>query len=51
MHYYVYRFKDADGIYIYDRTCGSERAAKDRVRELGPRAVYLIDHLIRGAFY
>ena len=49
MHYYVYSFKD--GRYIYERTCGTEDAAKERVKLLGPNAVYLVDHLIRGAFY
>lgn len=56
MHFYVYAYVDkpSDGgkpYYYYERTCGTERAAKDRVKELGGRAVYLVDHLIRGAFY
>lgn len=49
MHFYVYSFKD--GHYTYERTCGTELAAKGRVQELGPRAVYLVGHTIRKAFY
>lgn len=49
MHFYVYSFKG--GRYFYERTCGTEQAAKDRVRDLGPRAVYLVDHIIKDAFY
>lgn len=48
-HYYVYSFRD--GRYFYERTCGSEEAAQTRVKELGPQAVYLIDHILLGAFY
>ena len=48
-HYYVYSFRDGD--YIYERTCGTERGAKAWVERLGPHAVYLINHTIRGAFY
>ena len=48
-HFYVYTFKD--GRYIYERTCGTEDAARRRVRELGRHAVYLINSTIRGAFY
>jgi hypothetical protein len=53
-HYYVYtRRGDA---YFYERTCGSEYAARRRVEELTERpgndqATYLLNHLIRGAFY
>jgi hypothetical protein len=49
MHFYVYRFED--GRYVYERTCGTEQAAKDRVKALGGRAVYLVDHLVKDAFY
>ena len=49
MHYYVYRFRD--GRYFYERTCGTEAAARDRVRTLGERAVYLVGHTSRRAFY
>ena len=49
IHFYVYRFKD--GAYLFDRTCGTERAAKDRAKDLGPRAVYLVNHLVAKAFY
>ena len=56
MNYYVYAYvRRAPGegrsYYYYERTCGTERAAKDRVEELGPGAVYLVNHLIKGAFY
>ena len=49
MHYYVYRFRD--GRYCYERTCGTEAAAKNRVLSLGGGAVYLVGHTIRRAFY
>ena len=48
-HFYVYEYRE--GRYLYERTCGTEEAAIRRVAELGGRAVYLIDHLIRGSFY
>lgn len=48
-HFYVYSWRN--GSYVYERTCGTERAAKDRVAELGPRAVFTVNHTIRGAFY
>jgi len=55
-HYYVYKYvrKPADGgkpYYCYERTCGTERRAQERVKQLGEGSVYLINHLIRGAFY
>jgi hypothetical protein len=55
-NYYVYAYvrKPESGgrpYYYYERTCGTEDAAQRRVEELGPRAVYLVNHLIRGAFY
>jgi len=49
MNFYVYSFRD--GRYFYERTCGTESAARERVGMLGPRAVYLVDALIKGAFY
>ena len=57
MNYYVYVYVakpecGGDPYYYYERTCGTERSAKERVRELGAhRALYLVNHLIRGAFY
>ena len=51
MDYFVYYYKD--GKYFYDRTCGLEGAAITRVNELQARhgrAVYLINHTIKGAF-
>lgn len=51
-HYYVYSYRFQNGgYYVYERTCGTEEAAKERVAKLGPRAVYLVNHTIRGAFY
>jgi hypothetical protein len=35
----------------YERTCGTEDAAKRLVGELGPRATYTVCATIRGAFY
>lgn len=49
MHFYVYSFRD--GRYLYERTCGTEDAAQEWVARYGPRAVYLVGHIIRGAFY
>jgi hypothetical protein len=55
MHFYVYVFHcGPKNYYWYERTCGTEQGAKDRVTELqrrGQKALYLVDHLIRGAFY
>jgi len=51
VHYFVYYRRD--GRYFYERTCGAERAAMDRVRELiarGYKALYQTD-TIEGAFY
>lgn len=55
-NFYVYRYvrKPESGgrpYYSYERTCGNEVAARERVRELGDGAVYLVNHLVRGAFY
>lgn len=47
-HYYVYRFER--GAYLFDRTCGTAAAATERVRDLGPGSVFLVDHLIAKAF-
>jgi len=49
MWFYVYRF--ANGRYVFERTCGTEDAARDRIQKLGPGAVYLVNHLIAKAFY
>ena len=52
MHFYVYTFHN--NCYVYERTCGTKKSAKDRVDELkarGKEALYLINHTIRGAFY
>ena len=51
-NYYVYYFKD--GVYTFDRTCGTETSAAARVIQLKvwhPDAVYLINHLIHNAYY
>jgi hypothetical protein len=48
-HYYVYSFKD--GHYRYERTCGTEACAKERVAQYGKHAVYTINTTIRDAFY
>jgi hypothetical protein len=67
-HYYVYMHRNAEqqrmvdgrpiierGIYIYERTCGTEERAKERCKELMSRgdctAIYLVNHIIKGAFY
>ncbi len=55
-NFYVYRYvmepeSGGDPYYAYERTCGDEDAARERVRELGDGAVYLVNHLIQGAFY
>lgn len=50
--YYVYYFKN--GTVIYERTCGTEKAAKDRCEELKKHyddAKYFKNEIIRGAFY
>ena len=57
--YYVYIFcrgqhNGAKDFYVYERTCGTERAAKERVLELqkrGEEALYLVNHIIKDAFY
>lgn len=58
-HYYVYTWRPevmsrwSKGAYFYERTCGTEEAAKRWVAEYnrrGFRAVYLTNHLIKGAF-
>lgn len=48
-HFYVYFFKD--GRYVYERTCGTENAAQQRVKELGPRATFTVNSTISRAFY
>ena len=64
-HFYVYSYREwglkgttrqpgealGSAGYVYERTCGTEEAAKERVKEYGSRAVYLVNHLIRGAYY
>ena len=39
------------GFYVYERTTGTEDDALQWVARYGPRAVYLVDHIIKGAFY
>jgi len=46
-HFYVYSFRD--GRYCYERTCGTEQAAKEWVAKYGERAVYLVNATINGA--
>jgi len=53
--YYVY-FRSKGGAYLFDRTCGTERRAAERVGELvkeykHDQAIYVKNHLIAGAFY
>jgi|WetSurMetagenome_2_1015567.scaffolds.fasta_scaffold807633_2 hypothetical protein len=55
MHYYVY-YQANDGRWVYERTCGTEEAAKNRVVELKTLhnrkdATYTIDTLLEGASY
>ena len=59
-HFYVYSYRfDSDyrrgfnrgGYYVYERTCGTEEGAKDWVTKYGPRAVYLVNFTLNGAFY
>ncbi len=47
-HFHVYSFKD--GRYIYQRTCGTEDAAKEWVAKLGRRATYLVNDIVKRAF-
>ena len=51
-YWYVYRRSLNDSVWIYERTCGTEEAAKVRVAELKlrfPDAKYQTD-LLEGAF-
>lgn len=53
-HFYVY-YK-SNNIWVYERTCGTEGAAKNRVKELKEvykkdDAKYLINEVLEGAFY
>lgn len=52
-NYYVYYYKD--GRYTYERTCGTEQSAKDRVKTLIERgyshATYTINNIIKDAYY
>jgi len=53
-HYYVYFL--LDGNWHYERTCGTERAATDRVNVLIERdgredAKWTLNEVIKGAFY
>jgi hypothetical protein len=58
-HFYVFEYVENSRsgrkpYYYYERTCGTERAAQERVDELnkrGRKAVYLINHLVKGYFY
>lgn len=50
MHYYIYYIKDNQ--IFYERTCGTKKAAENRVEELKktyPNAVYSNDVII-GAY-
>lgn len=52
--YYVYSFRTEGsmaGYYVYERTCGTEDAAKEWVVKYGYRAVYLVNDILRNAFY
>ncbi len=53
-HWYVYRHREGDsGDVFYERTCGTEQAAKERVetlKEHGFNAWYQTEHY-PGAFY
>lgn len=51
-HYYIYHLVSGSAYYFYG-TAGTEQAARDRVRELERygHAIFLKNHLIRGAFY
>ena len=58
IHCYVYVYvppkAGAGGYYRFDRTMPTENLAMGRVTELekrGQQAVYLVNHLIAGAFY
>jgi hypothetical protein len=55
MHYYVY-YQTNDNRWVYERTCGTEEAAQNRVVELKKvhnrkDAIYTIDELLKGAAY
>jgi hypothetical protein len=52
-HFYVY-YKAKDGNWMFDRTCGTEEAANERVKELAaryPEALWKKNKLLPGAFY
>jgi hypothetical protein len=56
MHFYVYSWRDWQvgrrcGAYVFERTCGTENAAREWVKRYGSRSVYTVDHVIQGAFY
>ena len=53
-HYYVYYLREGD--WVYERTCGTEEAANDRVNILIERdgredAKWTLNEVIKGAFY
>ena len=59
-HFYVYYKHEGD--WVYERTCGTRQAAKDRVEELKngspiqartlyEDATYTVDELMPGAFH
>lgn len=52
-HYYVYVHRPYG--YLYERTCGTQQAADERVKELKERgekhAVWLLNALIAKAYY
>lgn len=52
MHYYLYTLRA--GRYFYERTTGTRESAEWWANELkrrGHDAVWLVDHLIKGAYY
>jgi len=54
MNYYIYFKKDND--WYYDRTCGVEWAAKERVKYIIDKykykeAIYMINRIMKNAFY
>lgn len=53
MHYYVF-YLDEQGLTTYERTCGDEDRAKQRVQELRkihPDAFYTVDELPKEYYY
>jgi len=53
MNYNIF-YKDKNDITVYERTCGTEERAKERVEELKvyyPDAFYMIDKFPEKYFY